>query len=91
MTVAFSDEEPRLGNGFVATHIVHQLLEKGYEVVATVRTPERQQETASCIPKAHTSKITYAIVKDGGVPNAYDDVSLQSNVAGRILTTMDSL
>ena len=76
MILAVSDEEPRSGNGFVATHIVHQLLEKGYEVVTTVRTPERQKETASCIPEAYTSKIAYAIVRDGGVPNAYDDVSL---------------
>ena len=51
-------------------------MEKGHEVVTTIRTPEKQKETASCIPEAHASKITYAIVKDGGAPNAYDDVSL---------------
>ena len=91
MLIAFSDEEHGLGNGFIGKHIVLQLLDKGHDVITTIRTLERQKETASCIPEAHASKIAYAIVKDGGVPNAYDEVSLAYHITGCVLKMLGSL
>jgi len=34
------------GSGFVGSHVVKQLLEKGYGVRATVRNPDKQEKVA---------------------------------------------
>ncbi|GAP83645.2 putative NAD dependent epimerase dehydratase [Rosellinia necatrix] len=59
------------GSGFIATHILGLLLERGHEVVTTVRTEEK----AKIIRDAHPgAKLTVAIVPDIAQPNAFDEV-----------------
>ncbi|KAI1811526.1 NAD dependent epimerase/dehydratase [Poronia punctata] len=59
------------GSGFIAAHVLEILLERGHEVVTTVRTEEK----AKIIRDAHPgAKLTVAIVPDIAQPNAFDDV-----------------
>jgi nucleoside-diphosphate-sugar epimerase len=60
-------------NGFLASHIVAGLIEKNYHVVGTVRSEKKGQNVIELHPdwKSH---ITWAVIKDIGVPNAYEEV-----------------
>lgn len=59
------------GSGFIATHILEQLLEGGHEVVTTVRTEEK----AKIIRDAHPgAKLTVVLVPDIAQPGAFDEV-----------------
>ncbi|KAI0806538.1 NAD dependent epimerase/dehydratase [Xylaria sp. FL0064] len=59
------------GSGFIATHILQLLLNKGYDVVTTVRTEEKAKIIRDAYPDA---KLTVAIVPDIAVPGAFDEV-----------------
>ncbi|KAI0877103.1 NAD dependent epimerase/dehydratase [Hypoxylon argillaceum] len=63
------------GSGFIATHILELLLEKGYEVVTTVRTEEKAQIIRNAHPGA---KVTVVIVPDVAQPGAFDEVFQQT-------------
>lgn len=65
-TVIFSG-----ATGFIAQHCVKLLLDKGYKVVGTVRSPEKGD-----ILKANLNdnKFSYEIVKDIGEEGAFDEV-----------------
>ncbi|KAI0136963.1 putative NAD dependent epimerase/dehydratase [Xylariales sp. AK1849] len=59
------------GSGFIAAHILELLLQRGHEVVTTVRSEEK----ASKIREAHpNAKLTVAIVPDIAKPDAFDEV-----------------
>ncbi|KAI0102396.1 NAD dependent epimerase/dehydratase [Nemania sp. FL0031] len=63
------------GSGFIATHILELLLQKGYDVVTTVRTEEK----AKIIRDAHPgAKLTVVLVPDVAQPNAFDEVLQQT-------------
>ncbi|KAI0390000.1 NAD dependent epimerase/dehydratase [Xylariaceae sp. FL0594] len=62
------------GSGFIATHILELLLERGHEVVTTVRTEEKAKILRDAHPGA---KLTVAIVPDIAQPNAFDEVMRQ--------------
>lgn len=49
-------------NGFIASHVVFQLLQEGYQVLGTVRTEEK----ATAVRNVHTQqpKLTVCVVKD---------------------------
>ncbi|TGJ88146.1 hypothetical protein E0Z10_g672 [Xylaria hypoxylon] len=59
------------GSGFIATHILQLLLNRGHEVVTTVRTEEKAKIIRDAYPGA---KLTVAIVPDIAQPNAFDEV-----------------
>nr|AAF22287.1 ketoreductase [Zygosaccharomyces rouxii]BBA54764.1 NADP dependent short chain dehydrogenase [synthetic construct] len=48
-------------NGFVAQHVVHQLLEKNYTVVGSVRSTEKGDKLAKLL---NNPKFSYEIIKD---------------------------
>lgn len=56
--------------GFIATHTVQQLLEKGYTVVGSVRSTEKGENLKKLL---NNEKFSYEIVKEIESENAFDD------------------
>jgi len=61
-------------NGFVASHILAQLIEKDYEVVASVRSPAKSDEILSLNPSYKSANLSFAYIADIAKPGAFDDV-----------------
>lgn len=61
-------------NGFIATHVVDQLLLAGLQVRGTVRSLEKGQWVQEYFDdKYGKGKLELVVVKDFGVDGAYDD------------------
>ncbi|KAF7526382.1 hypothetical protein G7054_g10788 [Neopestalotiopsis clavispora] len=59
------------GSGFIAAHILELLLQRGHEVVTTVRSEDK----AAKIREAHAgAKLSVVIVPDIAQPDAFDEV-----------------
>jgi nucleoside-diphosphate-sugar epimerase len=64
-----------VGNGFIAEHIILQLLEKGHNIVATVRTKEKAQKVITGLPETLATRISFHVVEDVGQPGAFGEVN----------------
>ncbi|KAK4242195.1 hypothetical protein C8A03DRAFT_40468 [Achaetomium macrosporum] len=63
------------GSGFIAAHILEQLLAKGHSVVTTVRTEEKAAKIREAYPsQAASGALVVAIVPDIAQPDAFDEV-----------------
>lgn len=60
------------GSGFLAAHVIHAVLNKGYNVKTTVRSEIRGQEVIASHSE-HKSKLSYAIVPDIAQKDAFED------------------
>ena len=56
--------------GFIAQHIVKDLIEKGYKVIGSVRSAEKGDQLAKNL---NSDNFSYEIVKDIAEPNAFDE------------------
>ncbi|KAJ4176882.1 methylglyoxal reductase (NADPH-dependent) gre2 [Fusarium falciforme] len=63
------------GAGFVATHIISQLLERGHKVVATVRSKEEEQVVRDAHKDSGKDNIEFVIVPDMVVKGAFDEAA----------------
>lgn len=63
------------GTGFIAGHCIKQLLEKGYDVVTTVRSDEKGVKLLSAFSSSTKDRLSYQIVKDVARRGAFDEVS----------------
>ncbi|KAI5780967.1 flavonol reductase [Geopyxis carbonaria] len=61
-------------NGFIASHIIQQLLEKSYKVVGTVRNAAKSAELIALHPSWNTLNLTFASISDISQPGCYDNV-----------------
>ncbi|KAI1776584.1 NAD(P)-binding protein [Hypoxylon cercidicola] len=61
------------GSGFIATHILQQLLQRGHSVVTTVRSQEKADKIKASYPDLGSDRLGFAIVPDVAQPNAFDD------------------
>ncbi|KAG7285407.1 hypothetical protein NEMBOFW57_010034 [Staphylotrichum longicolle] len=62
------------GSGFIAAHILEQLLAKNHSVVTTVRTEEKAAKIREAYPsQAASGALTVAIVPDIAQPDAFDE------------------
>lgn len=59
------------GSGFIAAHILELLLQRGHEVVTTVRSEDKAAKIRSAHPDA---KLSVVIVPDIAQPDAFDEV-----------------
>ncbi|KZV86952.1 NAD(P)-binding protein [Exidia glandulosa HHB12029] len=59
-------------SGFIAAHVLDQLLKKGYWVRATVRSDRKKQEILSANAQ-YASQLDFAIVGDISQPGAFDE------------------
>ncbi|KAK3387521.1 hypothetical protein B0H63DRAFT_559024 [Podospora didyma] len=63
------------GSGFIAAHILDQLLAKGHSVVTTVRSEEKASKIRAAWPeKAASGELQVFIVPDIAQENAFDEV-----------------
>ncbi|KIV85480.1 hypothetical protein PV11_01172 [Exophiala sideris] len=62
------------GTGFIAGHCIKQLLDRGYNVVTTVRNPDKGAELVKALTASSRSKLQYEIVKDVAQKGAFDEV-----------------
>ncbi|WAO90163.1 Epimerase domain-containing protein [Fusarium falciforme] len=63
------------GAGFVATHIISQLLERGHKVVTTVRSKEEEQVVRDAHKDTGKDNIELVIVPDMVVKGAFDEAA----------------
>ncbi|KAK4945192.1 methylglyoxal reductase (NADPH-dependent) gre2 [Elasticomyces elasticus] len=62
------------GTGFIAGHCIKQLLERGYDVVTTVRNPDKGAKLVTALTTSSRGKLSYDIVKDVAQKGAFDEV-----------------
>jgi uncharacterized protein YbjT (DUF2867 family) len=60
------------GSGFVAAHIIHSFLSRGYNVRTTVRN-EKKIEDVKRLYSKHLDQLSFAIVPDVQVLGAHDE------------------
>lgn len=65
------------GSGFIASHCIDALLQRGHSVVFTVRSAEKGQKVLANHPGTAPSKLSYVIIKDIAEETAFDE-ALQS-------------
>ncbi|KAF2494356.1 NAD(P)-binding protein [Lophium mytilinum] len=66
-------------NGFVASHILAQLIEHNYEVVASVRSPAKAEEVLALHPSYKTAALTFTYIADIATAGAFDPASTSTN------------
>ncbi|KAK4189831.1 hypothetical protein QBC35DRAFT_491885 [Podospora australis] len=63
------------GSGFIAAHILEQLLAKGHSVVTTVRSEDKASKIREAYPaQSGSGELVVAIVPDIAQPDAFDEV-----------------
>ncbi|TLD15854.1 uncharacterized protein PgNI_02003 [Pyricularia grisea] len=60
-------------SGFIAAHTLDQLLEKGYRVIATVRSEAKADIIRDAHPSLRKDQLDFAIVPDIARPDAFDE------------------
>ena len=68
-------------SGFIAKHIVRELLEKGFEVRGTVRSDKRQAEVEALFPTAELEFVKLDLMADEGWDAALDGVDVLMHTA----------
>ncbi len=68
-------------SGFIAKHIVRELLEKGDEVRGTVRSDKRRAEVEALFPDADLEFVTLDLTADDGWAEALDGVDVLMHTA----------
>ncbi|KAL4987277.1 hypothetical protein BDW68DRAFT_161434 [Aspergillus falconensis] len=61
------------GSGFIAAHVLDQLLERSFDVVTTVRSEEKGEKILAAHPNTPKEKLSYVIVKDVAQDGAFDE------------------
>ncbi|KAL1977694.1 hypothetical protein VTN31DRAFT_553 [Thermomyces dupontii] len=61
------------GSGFIAAHVLDILLERGYDVVTTVRSEEKGQRILEAHPNLPKEKLSYVVVEDIAKDGAFDE------------------
>jgi nucleoside-diphosphate-sugar epimerase len=60
------------GSGFIAAHIIDQLLAHGHSIVTTVRSQEKADKIAAAHPDTPSSNLSFVIVEDVAQEGAFD-------------------
>jgi hypothetical protein len=60
-------------NGFVAAHIIDQLITQGHTVTGSIRSPSKGQQILSTHP-SYAGKLDFVIVSDYTAPGTWDEI-----------------
>lgn len=60
------------GSGFIASHILDELLKRGHSVVTTVRSQEKADQIRESHPSISKDNLDFVIVPDVSAPDAFD-------------------
>lgn len=75
------------GNGFIAVHVIDQLLQKGYTVTTTVRSESKTTHLRKLFSDAvGAGNLKFSIIEDMVVPGAFDNV-IKENTFDAIVHT----
>lgn len=66
------------GSGFIAAHVLDQLIQKGYSVVTTVRSTAKADRIRAAYSKIGRDRLDFVIVEDIAQNNAFDDAVVSS-------------
>ncbi|KAK7418765.1 hypothetical protein QQX98_003783 [Neonectria punicea] len=58
-------------NGYVFLHVIHHLLQQGYQVRGTVRSEKAANKVRAALPQYYGTKLTTVLVKDLSDPQCY--------------------
>ncbi|RAH54462.1 NAD dependent epimerase/dehydratase [Aspergillus piperis CBS 112811] len=61
------------GTGFIASHILTELLDAGYQVVVTVRTHDKGRQLLTSLSNTGDQAASYVVVEDIGKDGAYNE------------------
>ncbi|KAL2872450.1 SDR family oxidoreductase [Aspergillus lucknowensis] len=61
------------GSGFIAAHTLDLLLERGFDVVTTVRSEDKGERILAAHPNTPKEKLSYVIVEDIAEDGAFDE------------------
>ncbi|RCK67829.1 putative NADPH-dependent methylglyoxal reductase GRP2 [Candida viswanathii] len=82
-------------NGFIAQHIVQQLLAKGYKVIGSVRSEQKGKDLQQVV---NSPDFKYVVVPDIGAPGAFDEalkenpeISVVLHTASPVFFTSDNV
>ncbi|KAK0634571.1 hypothetical protein B0T17DRAFT_502211 [Bombardia bombarda] len=62
------------GSGFIAAHVLEQLLAKGHSVITTVRSEEKAEQIRKAYPSKSADELSVVIVPDIAKEGAFDEV-----------------
>lgn len=62
------------GSGFIASHVLRILLDRGHSVITTVRSQAKADHIKSTYFDVPSSRLDFVIVEDISAENAYDEV-----------------
>ncbi|KAF3054804.1 putative NADPH-dependent methylglyoxal reductase GRP2 [Daldinia childiae] len=75
------------GSGFIASHIIDELLDNGFKVVTTARSDEKGRRIVESASPAQRNKLSYIIVGDVAKENAFDSAFTQGTVFDYVVHT----
>ncbi|GKT46024.1 NADPH-dependent methylglyoxal reductase GRE2 [Colletotrichum spaethianum] len=70
-------------NGYLALHVINQLLEKGYSVRGTVRSPKADEKVRATFPNQYGTRLTTVFVEDLTKPELFRD-AFDDNTVGAL-------
>ncbi|KAL5594331.1 hypothetical protein BROUX41_001271 [Berkeleyomyces rouxiae] len=92
MLLPLSGDEGRVlltgATGFIASHVLDQLVELGFSVTTTVRSTEKGNKLIASLPEKFQAQVNYVIVPDIVAENAFNDAVKSAPFAFVIHTAM---
>ena len=77
------------GSGFIAAWCIAQLLEEGHEVVATIRSPQREADVRAAVGTTSTSPLSFGVA-DLSRDDGWDDALAGCEVVLHVASPMSS-
>lgn len=75
------------GSGFIASHIIDELLDNGFRVVTTARSDEKGRRIVESASPAQRNKLSYIIIGDVAKENAFDSAFTQGTIFDYVVHT----
>ncbi|PCH03990.1 NAD-dependent epimerase/dehydratase [Penicillium occitanis (nom. inval.)] len=75
------------GSGFIASHILDQLLSSGYQVIVSVRSAAKGDGIISALPEELKANVSYEVVEDIAEENAFDEAIKRNSSIDYVIHT----
>lgn len=75
------------GSGFIASHILDQLLSRGYKVIVSVRSAAKGDDIISALPQELRGHVSYEVVEDIAKENAFDEAIKKNSSIDYVIHT----
>lgn len=75
------------GSGYIGRHILDSLLQRGHNVVATVRSADKAHQIRTVFPSFTEDRLAFAVVPDISVRGAFDQAIVADPPLGAVIHT----